>query len=291
MRKPLQVGLVALVVLLAVASAVLYSKYQTTSTDLANTKLSQEQVQDRYGRTIEAIAEIQDSLNAISVGEGAQFSGKLQAERNSAGPNREEALDRIAMLRASISQNKDRIRQLESSMKASGIKVAGLQKLIANLKTSVADKETQVAELTQQVEQLQTQVTGLTTAVAETQDTLHTRDVQLEERRRELATVYYVVGSKKELAQTGVISSKGGFLGLGKTVTPTSAGNQNAFTPLDTDEQTVIRTPAEKVDDVKVISAQPPGSYELRLVGGQMELHILNPTEFRKVKQVVILTS
>lgn len=289
MRKSVQITLIAGIVVLGVASAVLFAKYWKTSADLASSKVSEEQVQDRYSRTIGAIAEIQDSLNAISPGEGAELvPGNLEAEKKMAGPNGRVALDRIALLRTSIGHSKERIRQLESSMKQSGIKVAGLQKLIANLKRTVADKEELVAQLSSRVDSLQTQVTGLTAAVEETQDTLSTRNLQIEEKRRELATVYYVVGTKKDLTRTGVIKSSGGVLGLGKTLVPSAAPNQSAFTPLDTDQEVVIRTPSAKA---RVLSAQPISSYELRLVGGQMELHILSPAEFRKVKQVVILTS
>ena len=124
--------------------------------------------------------------------------------------------------------------------------------------------------------------------VAEREDTLRTRDTQIEDKRRELATVYYVVGNKKQLRDSGIIEAKGGVLGLGKTIMPSRTPNLTAFVPLDTDEETVIRIPTEKA---RLISAQPAGSYELRPVAGQMELHIINPTEFRKVKQVVILSS
>ena len=47
-------------------------------------------------------------------------------------------------------------------------------------------------------------------------------------------------------------------------------------------------TPTAKA---RLISGQPAGSYSLQLVDGHMELHIIDPTEFRKVKQVVILSS
>ena len=40
----------------------------------------------------------------------------------------------------------------------------------------------------------------------------------------------------------------------------------------------------------RVLSAQPASSYELKLEGEEMELHILEPREFRKVKHLVILT-
>ena len=290
MRKPGQLSLIAAVVVLLATSGFLLARNQKTANDLSNAKVSEAQVQDRYSRTIEAIAEIQDSLNTISVGpEGAaQFEGSLQAERRAGGPNRSDALERIAVLRESIGQSKQRIQKLESEVKKGGVKVAGLERLIANLKQSAAEKEALVAQLSTQVDALQTQVTGLTATVQETQNAVQERDVQLEDKRRELATVFYVVGSKKELSRSGVIQSKGGVLGVGKTVLPAPVPNETAFTPLDTDQETVIRTPGAKA---RVISAQPSSSYELRLVDGQIELHILSPSEFRKVKQVVILTS
>ncbi len=290
MRRSVQIALVAGIVLLAGVSVVLFTKYQKASADLASTRLSEEQVQDRYSRTIQAIAEIQDSLDAISPGSGGlpANSESFENERRMGGPSGQQALDRIAVLRTSIKHSKERIVQLEANVKESGIQVAGLQRLIGNLKKSVAEKEQLVADLSTRVEALNTQVTGLSVAVQETQDTLRTRDQQLEERRRELATVYYVIGSKKELSESGVIQSSGGVLGIGKTLLPSANPVPNAFTALDTDQEDVIRTSSEKA---RVLSAQPASSYELRLVDGKMELHILSPSEFRKVKQVVILTS
>ena len=289
MRKPVMFALVAVIVLLAGATSVLYMRYQKTSADYASTKADQEKTQARYDQTIQAVAEIQDSLNAISLGEESvqMRSGDLQAEQRLSGPNGREALDRIAVLRASILRSKARIQQLENSMKANGTKIAGLQKMIKNLKSSVAAKEELVAQLSGRVDSLQTEVTGLATTVQETQDTLRVRDQTLEERRRELATVYYIIGKKKDLRNAGVVEAKGGVLGLGKTLRPLGSSNETAFTPLDTDQESIVRTSAQKA---KVLSAQPATSYELRLVDGQMELHIVNPTEFRKVKQLVILT-
>jgi hypothetical protein len=215
----------------------------------------------------------------------------LEAERNLVGPNKGQALDRIALLRASILRNRDRIQQLEANLKAGGIKTAGLQKMIARLKQTATEKEALVAQLTGRVDSLTTEVTGLVAVVEETKDTLQARDVALEDRRRELATVYYVVGDKKELKNSGVVVAKGGVLGLGKTLQPTGNESTALFTPLDTDQQTVIPTDATKAEKVKVLSAQPPTSYEIREVEGRVELHILHPEEFRKVRQLVILTA
>jgi len=42
---------------------------------------------------------------------------------------------------------------------------------------------------------------------------------------------------------------------------------------------------------VKVLSAQPVGSYEIRQDGDQVEIHIIDPVQFRKVKHLVVVTA
>lgn len=290
MRKPLIVALAVLVAALGGTSGYLYLKNQKTTADFLAMKDAEEQARSRYGQTIDAIAEIQDSLNSISAGdkELTLIAGDLSSEQRLSGRQGREALDRISDLRASILRSKQRILQLESAVKASGVKQAGLQRLIAQLKTSVEDKQLLVAQLTGRVDTLQTQVAGLTTEVEQGKVAIAERDQSLEVRRQELATVYYVIGDKKELTDAGVIEARGGLLGIGKTLTPAANASSAAFTPLDTDANKVVRVDAPKA---RVLSAQPASSYELVTVGDAVELHILDPIEFRKVKHLVIVTA
>lgn len=292
MRKTVQFALVAVIVLLVGASAVLFQKYQKTSADLTDTKASEEQARTKYAQTIDAIAEIQDSLNTIALGDTAvNMMSRGQSEQGMTSGNRTETLDRIAILKASVQRNKDKILALEANLHKSGLKVAGLGKMVANLKKSLDEKEQMVAALSTQVDSLHTQVAGLETTVSEAQDTLRVRDETLEARRRELATIYYAIGTKKDLSTAGVLVAKGGVLGMGKTLAPSGRFNDSVFRPLDTDQETVVHTPADKPTHVQVVSAQPPASYELRMVDGRIELHIIDPVEFRKVKQLVIVTT
>jgi uncharacterized coiled-coil protein SlyX len=288
--KSISLALAVVIVLLAGATTALFMKYRTTNAQYVETKASEETARNRYAETINAIAEIQDSLNAIAVGDTSvqMRTGSLQTEQRLSGPNQQEALDRIAVLRASISRNKERIRQLESSLHSSGIKVTGLEKMVRNLKQTVTEKETMVAQLAVQVDSLTTQVNTLATTVQETQDTLHVRDQTLEDRRRELATVYVAMGTKKQLRDSGVLTAKGGVLGMGKTLKPTGEIHDD-FTAVDTDQQTDLPIDAKKA---QVVTPQPPNSYELRQqADGKMELHIIDPKEFRKVRSLVIVTA
>ncbi len=293
MRRASTWILAVIIVLLAIGAGVLYQKNEQRKAELATTQQAEQETQDRYAKTIAAIAEIQDSLNAISVGEQrvAAESQGLRRERAINGPQSRDVLDRIAELRSGLVRNKQRIAELEASLHRSGVKVAGLQKLVAQLRANVAEREQNIAMLTSQVDSLRTQVTGLNTQVAEAQDTIRVREQTLEERRRDLATVYYVVGTKKDLTKDGVITARGGLLGIGKTLLPTGRVDSPAFQPLDTDQQTVISTNADRVNKVKVLTPQPPGSYQLVNVDGRVELHITDPVQFRRVKELVIVTT
>ena len=278
---------VIVVALLATGAGLLGVKFWQSYSSL---KSSEETARNRYTATIDALAEIQDSLDTIALGDSTvrMLSQSLETEQNLTKPVNGAALDRIAELRGSILRSKEKIRRLEDDLQRKGIKVAGLQKLIANLRRTVSEKEGLIAQLTGAVDSLQTQVTGLAAEVQQAQEGIRAREQTIEERRSELATVYYIVGGKKALAASGAVVAKGGFLGLGKTLQPSGHIDDSALTALDTDQETVIQMPGTRA---RVLSAQPTSSYELRVVDGRMELHISDPRQFRKVRQLIILTT
>ena len=288
MRKSLVPLLV--VALLAAGGLSAWLLVQSRNSKLAYQDLSaaEESSRQSYNRTLDAIAEIQDSLDVITPRDSSfqVVPGSLATEQEMAGPDGRKALERIATLRASIERSRERIQQLESKLQSEGGRVNSLRRMVANLNRTLDDRKRTLDEMSARVEALQGQVGTLETEVQQKAETIVAKDASLEDRRRELATVYYLVGTKQELTQQGAIVASGGVLGMGKTLLPT--GKPVAGTPLDTDVSTVVRTDAAKA---RVLTPQPVGSYELRLVEGRMELHILNPEEFRKVRQLVIVTA
>jgi chromosome segregation ATPase len=289
MRKPVVFALIAVVVILAVVVAVLFVRYRKISTEYTNVRLAEETARVGYSEAFNAITEIQDSLNAIAVGDTTvqMLSAGAKSEMKVTEAVRRQALDRVNILNESLKRNKERIRKLEANLRKSGLKVASLEKMIVTLKQTMIEKEALVAQLTGEVDSLRTSVTGLTTEVQRGQETIRARDQSIEEKRRELATIYYVIGSKKELSTLGFVAAKGGVLGIGRTVGATGRYTDSYFTSLDTDQESVVPTSAAKV---QVVTAQPPASYELKAVGAQMELHILDAREFRKVRHLIIMT-
>lgn len=282
MRRNTILFVIALVVLAGV-SAVLFAQYRQGQFALQEARAREDATHRRYESAIDDIAAIQDSLNAITFGEEANdlSSSGVDAETR-LSPNRTgDALARVAALRSGIERTRERIVQLETRLQSSDKKTVGLERMLTQLKRNLAAKEAAVAELAGQVQTLNTQVGSLTATVV-------TQDSTLEERRRELGTVYYIVGDRRELLQNGAAVAKGGVLGIGKTLDASGQVDEATFKPLDTDMETVIPIAASKV---RVLSAQPVSSYRIEEVAGGYQLRILDPTEFRKVRHLVVLTS
>jgi predicted RNase H-like nuclease (RuvC/YqgF family) len=284
MRRIVVLALGLVCVGLIAATGVLYSKYRKSVADYSQVVVEKETMRQRYGQAIDEIATIQDSLNAIALGEDAArlIPAQASSEVQGAGTSRDQVLAQIAFLKAGIERTKDRIEELERNLHKSGVKVTSLQRMVASLRQTLAEKEAKVAELTTQVDTLQTRVADLNTEVEDQQQ-------EIQDKQREMATVFYAIGTKKELIDQGVVVSKGGVLGFGKTLKPSGTFTDAAFISLDTDEANVIRVPAKTA---RVISSQPVTSYVLEPAGeDQMELRIVDPKEFCKVKHVVIVMS
>jgi len=286
MRKPTQIILLVLTVLFLGGTAYFYQKYQKSSADYASMVTQEQTARNQYGEAINSIATIQDSLNAIALGDSSVRLLSGDNEHRLSNTQRQEVLDRISLLKAGLERTRARIAVLDEKLQKSGVRVSGLRKMVAQLKQTVGEKEELVAGLNARVDSLQTQVTGLVATVAQKQDTIVAQAENIEQKRKELGTIYYVIGTRKDLTKSGVVVAKGGVLGLGKTLKPTGQFDETQFTAMDTDQETVVRIPSDKV---QILSAQPPSSYQLQIVGKETELHIIDPNEFRKVKHLVIL--
>jgi uncharacterized coiled-coil protein SlyX len=284
-RKSVAIVLAVVCLALLGAAGVTYSKYKKSQAGLAQANADQEAMRQRYDQAVTEIVSIQDSLNAIAIGENhAQGDIELHGQTI-----HEKVLDRITTIKASIARTKARIDELDARLKHNGIRMASMKRMIEGLKESVQYREDKIAQLSTQVDTLRTRVTGLKFEIQGQQEALQRNQEELLARQKELATIYYTMGTKDELKNAGVVQPNGGVLGVGKTLKVSGRFEEAAFPPLNTDEQNVIQIPAKK-GKVQILSAQPPGSYSLTKVGKDMvELHILDRTEFRKIKHLVIL--
>lgn len=280
--RPAGLLLSTLSVLLFVACITLYTKTRRDAESIATLQTSEQATRSKYDRTLHEMSTIQDSLNAIAV-DAAQVMkvSNLDAEQRLSPTGASATLERIAGLRT-------RIQDLEARLKASDVRVSGLDNMVKQLKRGLAEKEQLIARLGVKVDSLQTNVAGLTASMEQAHALIAAQSDTLEQARHELGTIYYVIGTRQALLKDGVVAAQGGVLGMGKTLRPTGKVDPQAVQAVDTDEQTVIPIAAAKA---RVLTAQSPQSYSIESVNGKLELRILDPVEFRKVRHLVIVTA
>jgi predicted RNase H-like nuclease (RuvC/YqgF family) len=287
-RRVVLVAVIVVALGLLVALLTERSEHRTTQRLYATTQAAEDSLRRSYESAVTAIVEIQDSLSAIMPSEaqvihltqGLETGGTVNRAR------RDQVMQRISDLHASIESSKQMIRRLEERLKDREGKIAGLERLIENLKKTVALREEMITALSARVDSLRTRVGVLESDVAEGHRQIREQAETIEARDRELSTVYYVVSSHAGLKRLGVVRDEGGVLGLGRTSKLSGDMDPNVFTPFDTDTETTLKIHGEKV---VVLSGQDRASYQLvQLSEDWAELRITNPSEFRKVRYLVV---
>src|SRR5438552_8219205 len=116
MRRPAVIALAVVSLVLVGTTGIFYSKYQKSVATYTQLKSEDESTRLRYGAALTEIATIQDSLNAIVLGEEGLrgVSARSQAEVQVPPTVHDQVLERISMLKGAIERTKDRIQELDS---------------------------------------------------------------------------------------------------------------------------------------------------------------------------------
>jgi hypothetical protein len=287
-RRAVLLGFTLVAVGLLIALLNEQHKHETTRRLYVETRTSEDSLRRSYESAVDAIVDIQDSLAAIIPSEaqvmhltqGLETGGTINRAR------RDQVMQRISDLHASIRSSKEMIRRLEERLKDREGKIVGLERMIENLKLMVAQREEMVSVLTARIDSLRTRVGELETDVAQGRQQIEEQAQVIVDRNRELSTVYYVVSSHENLKRLGVVRDEGGVLGLGRTTRLSGQMDPSVFTPFDTNALTTLKIAGRKP---VILSGQDRASYELVSVSPDWtELRITNPEEFRKVRYLVV---
>ena len=289
MKKTVLISLAAIVVV-GLAAWVFTLDREKTAVEGQYTRAvaSGDSLRSSFDLALSSIAEIQDSLTSILPSESSVLDMSNDVEKGGAltATRKDQVLRSISDLQGSIQRSKEMISALEQRLDEKDVKVAALQKIITGLKRTVSDREEMIATLNGRVQSLEVEVTQLQANVADGQAQIQTQQQVIEEKRREISTVYYLVDTNKNLKDAGVVRNSGGVIGIGKSAKLTGQFPSSLFSTLDTDMQTSFRVTGKKP---VVLSGQSSTSYQIVPVSEALsEIRITNPEEFRKVRYLVI---
>jgi hypothetical protein len=221
-----------------------------------------------------ALAAEKDSLLS-QVGENARLMSEISAQLVTVAD--EEQLARVAAeaespvaatrdsLRVMVGDVTNRLQNLETRLAESRRRVRALdrtsdsaraqfEQTMADLQATITNQKATIEFLTARVETLRVENLQLATEKAALADTVE----QLETERR---TAYYIVGTKDELIEKGIVTEEGGsrvlfiFGKRGKTLVPARELDPDQFTPIDLVATNEIPLP-DSTQSYKIASRQ-----------------------------------
>lgn len=201
----------------------------------------------------------------------------------------EEINNDIAAIDRLLQENKAKIASLQSAaaqLRKANLRIDGLEKMIRDMSAQLAEKKSEVARLRENLAQMGVEVENLTEQVAvrsEQVENLNTEKIELE---NQLNTVYYIVGTEKELRDAQIIN-KQGF--IGRTLTVNKTGNLESFTKADSRLLSEIPIGQKKVS---VVTTHPEDSYELVTDADKVVLKLIinDPVRFWESSKVLIVS-
>lgn len=227
----------------------------------------------------ENLALIKTRENLISVAGQAEGGRRPVEEIN----NDIAAIDRL------LQENKAKIASLQSAaaqLRKANLRIDGLEKMIRDMSAQLAEKKSEVARLRENLAQMGVEVENLTEQVAvrsEQVENLNTEKIELE---NQLNTVYYIVGTEKELRDAQIIN-KQGF--IGRTLTVNKTSNLESFTKADSRLLSEIPIRQKKVS---VVTTHPEDSYELVTDADKVVLKLIinDPVRFWESSKILIVS-
>ncbi len=200
---------------------------------------------ERVAENARLMSEISAELAKVQEGgQGMVVSPEspIQMQRDSILNAIREVTERVTESEQRLLASQRRIRALTGQNDSLRKSIATFEETIANFQSVIENQKVTIGSLANQVNALMAQNVRLAAEKAALKDTV----ANLEERDN---TVFYVIGTKKELIEKGVVVEEGGsrvlfiFGKRGKTLTPARDLDESLFTAINKHEVTEIEFP------------------------------------------------
>lgn len=232
------------------------------------------------------MGDIYTGLDSINMQEGLLYN-------MGTGENvdrRAEIRQNLANIKARLAANRALLDEMESKVKAGQGQNSVLTKTIAQLKERIEQQDAKIAQLEEELANAKTQIEDLTNQVAETQEQVKTEtqakeaaQAQTEAVENAANTVYYAIGTNKELKNNGLLEKK--FLGQTKVLK--GEFNESYFTKADKRSLSMIPTGSKKV---KIWTNMPENSYQIIDNADKTKtIQITNPKEFWSMTPFLVI--
>jgi DNA repair exonuclease SbcCD ATPase subunit len=283
-------------------AAIVLSSCVENSSKYKQLQAQLDSLQGTHGTQKNMLDEVFATLNEVEEGlvDIRQKENIITAETNKDGldvpeSQRVRLMEDVIAVKEAINRYKEKIEQLkkDSNLKSVEFKkklnslqkeleqksrtIESLQGLLKEKDLIISQKEQTIDSLEHHASDLKEDITVLTGEKDELKDKVASQD-------RALFAAYYIVGSKEDLIEAGVIS-KGG---LFKSAKVSYEAEKTSFIKIDYREISTINTNSQKA---KVLSNHRKGTYSIEEVDGEAIINISDPEGFwEQTKYLVIQT-
>lgn len=225
------------------------------------------------------MAEISMSLDSIAIQERMIIRG---VDELGNPINRKNLKSKLSSLSEIIKKQREKMTSMEATMKADKTVMGQLRNIIAYLNASLEQKDLEIQKLRSEIDsknfnitQLRTHVTNLKDTVATVQNENAEQKVQIAKQDASLHEVYYIIGTKNQLINAGVVSKTGTI--IKKTKVNFSSIDKSVLTKADRRNLKNININGKSP---KILSEAPKGSYNLDKGGNNSVLTITDSEKF-----------
>lgn len=239
-----------------------------------------------------AFNDIQDNLDSIKAKEliiSERTTGKTELRKSA----KDQINDDVNSIYELLVENKNKVNELSKKLGKSNYQVKELKKMIDHLTNQMEQKDKEIEVLLAELENMNIKLGYLSKDVARLNNENMMKDGVIGEQKgeidaktAELNTAFYVVGTKKELKELNVLTSEGGFIGIGKSKKLNADFSDENFTKVDITKTTSISIPGKKP---KVVTSHPAESYEISGEGEEQVITITNYEEFWKTSKYLVI--
>lgn len=183
-------------------------------------------------------------------------------------------------------ENQRKIASLQAQLKKAGTENALIKKMVEELQKTIADKDKYINDLQIQIADLQQEVEGWKSKYAATEIEKTQVKEELIQTQDVMNTVFYAIGSKKELADRGIIDKRGLF---GNIKELNENLDDDKFTKIDMRTVSEIPLGKYKAKRIELLPERPSNSFVLEESGENVTLKITNPQVFWKNKYLAVV--
>jgi len=201
---------------------------------------------------------------------------------------RQKVLDDIQYINTLLEQNKQKIASLTAQLKKSGGTIKALENKIAELEASVKQSESEISDLKSTLVTKNFEIDQLNVQNSTLKNTIVQNEEVMTKQTNEINKAFYACGTAKQLKAKGLLTKKGGFIGLGKTKSLPGNFSDTAFVQIDITKTKTIPVNAKKA---MLISEHSVNSYQyIRDKDNKIEsIEIKDPALFWKISKYAVV--